>query len=91
MFARIVASWDISDALTSQRTNKDRWAEEAVIQHIRDQEGMHLDRGLVDVSSSIHDVIRAIRNTYGDHWTLGRTERRSEYLLIRVHCDQEVS
>jgi len=62
-----VALADVYDALTSQRTYKDRWPEERVARHIREQKGKHFDPELVDVFFSIHDVIRAIKNKYNDH------------------------
>jgi HD-GYP domain-containing protein (c-di-GMP phosphodiesterase class II) len=67
LFARIVALSDVYDALTSHRAYKDRWAEERVMQYIRDQKGKQFDPELVDVFFSIYDVIRAIKDKYGEN------------------------
>ena len=67
LFARIVALADVYDALSSQRAYKDCWSEERTLAYIRDQKGKQFDPELVDVFISIHDVIRAIREKYGDH------------------------
>jgi HD-GYP domain-containing protein (c-di-GMP phosphodiesterase class II) len=66
LFARIVSLSDVYDALTSHRAYKDRWPEERVLQYIRDQKGKQFDPEMVDVFFSIYDVIRAIRNKYGE-------------------------
>jgi len=67
LFARIVALSDVYDALTSHRAYKDRWAEDRVMQYIRDQKGKQFDPELVDVFFSIYDVIRAIKDKYGEN------------------------
>ncbi len=67
LFARIVSLSDVYDALTSHRAYKDRWPEERVMQYVRDQKGKQFDPELVDVFFSIYDVIRAIRNKYGEN------------------------
>jgi response regulator RpfG family c-di-GMP phosphodiesterase len=67
LYARIVAIADVYDALTSQRAYKERWPEEKVRCYIRDQRGKQFDPDLVDVFFSIYDVIRAIKDKYGDN------------------------
>jgi HD-GYP domain-containing protein (c-di-GMP phosphodiesterase class II) len=66
LYARIVALSDVYDALTSQRAYKVCWPEEKVLSYIRDQRGKQFDPALVDVFFSIYDVIRAIKDKYGD-------------------------
>jgi response regulator RpfG family c-di-GMP phosphodiesterase len=67
LYARIVALSDVYDALVSQRAYKECWPEEKVLGYIRDQRGKQFDPDLVDVFFSIHDVIRAIKDKYGDN------------------------
>jgi HD-GYP domain-containing protein (c-di-GMP phosphodiesterase class II) len=67
LFARIVALSDVYDALSSQRAYKECWAEEKVLDYIRGQRGRQFDPDLVDVFLSIYDVIRAIKEKYGDN------------------------
>jgi response regulator RpfG family c-di-GMP phosphodiesterase len=66
LVARIVALADVYDALSSRRAYKEGWAEERVLEYIREQKGRHFDPELVDVFFSIYDVIRAIKGKYGD-------------------------
>lgn len=66
LVARIVALADVYDALSSRRAYKEGWAEERVLEYIREQRGRHFDPELVDVFLSIYDVIRAIKGKYGD-------------------------
>jgi len=67
LYARIVALSDVYDALVSQRAYKERWPEEKVLGYIREQRGKQFDPDLVDVFFAIHDVIRAIKEKYGDN------------------------
>ena len=67
LYARIVALSDVYDALVSQRAYKECWPEEKVLGYIRDQRGKQFDPDLVDVFFSIHDVIRAIKDKYGEN------------------------
>jgi response regulator RpfG family c-di-GMP phosphodiesterase len=62
--ARIVALADVYDALMSNRSYKDPWPEEKVIDFISAEKHKHFDPELVDTFMEIYDVIKAIREKY---------------------------
>ena len=49
LYARIVAVADVFDALSHKRCYKDAWPVDAVVAHLRDVSGQHLDPVLVDL------------------------------------------
>jgi HD-GYP domain-containing protein (c-di-GMP phosphodiesterase class II) len=62
--ARIVALADVYDALTSERSYKESWPEEKVLECIRRERGRHFDPEVVDAFLAIHDIILAIKAKY---------------------------
>jgi HD-GYP domain-containing protein (c-di-GMP phosphodiesterase class II) len=62
--ARIVALADVYDALMSQRSYKNAWPEEKVINYIINEKRKHFDPEMVDAFQEIYDVIKAIREKY---------------------------
>jgi response regulator RpfG family c-di-GMP phosphodiesterase len=66
LFGRIVALADVYDALSSQRTYKDAWAESDVLATLEHGSGVDFDPELVDIFFSIIDIIRAVQSRYAD-------------------------
>jgi response regulator RpfG family c-di-GMP phosphodiesterase len=64
--ARIVALADVYDALMSQRSYKNSWPEERVLEHIMAEKNKHFQPVLVDAFMEIYDVIKAIREKYSN-------------------------
>ncbi|NIM14936.1 MAG: HD domain-containing protein [Candidatus Aminicenantes bacterium] len=62
--ARIVALADVYDALMSNRSYKNPWPEEKVIDFISAEKHKHFDPELVDTFMEIYDIIKAIREKY---------------------------
>ena len=66
LFGRIVALADVYDALMSERSYKQSWREENVLDHIRAQRGAHFDPSIVDSFFAIYPVIQSIQQKYGN-------------------------
>jgi len=66
IYARIVALADVYDALMSNRSYKNDWPEERVLEHIEANKSKHFDPSVVDSFMSIYDVITAIREKYSN-------------------------
>jgi response regulator RpfG family c-di-GMP phosphodiesterase len=64
IYARIVSLADVYDALMSNRSYKNAWPEERVLEHIESNKSKHFDPTVVDAFLSIYDVITAIREKY---------------------------
>jgi response regulator RpfG family c-di-GMP phosphodiesterase len=66
LFGRIVALADVFDALSSERSYKEPWDEEAILAQIERSAGRHFDPELVEIFFNRYDVIRAIHDRYKD-------------------------
>jgi HD-GYP domain-containing protein (c-di-GMP phosphodiesterase class II) len=66
IFGRIVALADVYDALCSRRVYKKAWAEDKVLETIREESGKHFDPEIVDAFFESLDVIRSIAVRYPD-------------------------
>lgn len=64
--ARIVAIADVYDALTTSRSYKDAWPEDAARTYLRKQAGKLFDPDLVEVFLGLREVLAAIRYKYAD-------------------------
>lgn len=63
---RIVALADVYDALICKRVYKDSWAEENVLEFIKETSGMHFDPEIVKAFFDTYEVIKAIRKRYSE-------------------------
>lgn len=64
--ARIVAIIDVIDALGSERSYKQPWAEEDIRAYVRERRGRQFDPRLVDAALEMFDVFREIRQQLPD-------------------------
>ena len=64
LVARIVALADVYDALISDRSYKNSWPEDQVLEYIVEQKDKHFDPKLVEAFLDIKEVIGAIREKY---------------------------
>lgn len=64
LFARIVAIADVFDALGSQRSYKEAWDDERILNLLRDESGSHFDPELVDIFIDRIEDIKAIREKW---------------------------
>lgn len=64
--ARIVAIADVYDALTTSRSYKEAWPEEAARTYIRKQAGRLFDPELVEAFLDLKEVLAAIKHKYAD-------------------------
>ena len=65
-FARIVAIADVYDALNSNRVYKNAWAEERVIETMKDDRGRKFEPELFDIFLQILPTFRDIRRRFPD-------------------------
>lgn len=66
LFARIVGLADVFDALCSKRVYKEAWAEEDVLETIREESGKQFDPEMVEIFFRILPRLRSIRQMYPD-------------------------
>jgi HD-GYP domain-containing protein (c-di-GMP phosphodiesterase class II) len=66
LFGRIVALADVFDALSSTRSYKKAWDEQAILAQIEESAGSHFDPELVEIFFSRYEIIRAIQDRYKD-------------------------
>jgi HD-GYP domain-containing protein (c-di-GMP phosphodiesterase class II) len=66
LFGRIVALADVFDALSSERSYKEAWDEQAILNRIKKDSGRHFDPELVEIFFNRYDIIRAIQKRYKD-------------------------
>lgn len=66
MYARIVSIVDVFDALTSQRTYKDKWSFQKAFDYIEEQSGIQFDPDLVKVFIRNKFLLKDIRCKYYD-------------------------
>ena len=64
LFARVAALADVYDALISARVYKEAWAEEKVLETIRQESGHQFDPAVVEAFLAIYEVIGSIRGRY---------------------------
>lgn len=64
--ARITALADVYDALGSPRSYKEPWAEERILDFIREKAGSQFDPEVVDAFFKVHDVLLAIRERFAE-------------------------
>jgi response regulator RpfG family c-di-GMP phosphodiesterase len=69
LFGRIVALADVFDALSSERSYKEAWAEHTILTQIEQSAGKHFDPELVNIFFSRYEFIHAIHQRYkeSDH------------------------
>lgn len=63
---RIVAVADVFDALTSHRPYKEAWSEQASIQWLKEQAGLHFDPSLVEIFIDCLPKIREVQRKYAE-------------------------
>ena len=66
LFGRIVALADVFDALSSTRSYKKAWDEQAIRAQIEASAGGHFDPELVEIFFGRYEIIRAIQDRYKD-------------------------
>jgi HD-GYP domain-containing protein (c-di-GMP phosphodiesterase class II) len=66
LFGRIVALADVFDALSSERSYKAAWDEQAIFNQIERGAGHHFDPEMVEIFFNRYDIIRAIHKRYKD-------------------------
>lgn len=66
LWARIVAISDVYDALSSRRSYKTEWTQEDVVNEMVNQAGKQFDPELIEIFSSIIDVLQSVREKYPD-------------------------
>lgn len=64
IFARITMLADVYDALSMDRSYKQAWSEEHILQYIRKEKGRFFDPHLVELFLEHFEEIRAIRRRY---------------------------
>jgi response regulator RpfG family c-di-GMP phosphodiesterase len=67
LFGRIVALADVFDALSSERSYKEAWAENTILTMIEKSAGKHFDPELVKIFFSRYDMIRSIHQRYKEN------------------------